>query len=210
MKDLPLINILIRTSNRPKSFARCIQSVLQSGYENLKILVSADNSGTEEYVRGQGFNPTRVIRNNNPLLTAPYNLYLNDLLKQVKTGWILILDDDDMLVPGSLKELGGVIANADPDKIPVIITRMQWPNGRVIPEQEYWTKAPERKHIGMPCVVFHHKLIPQVKFDGMKAGDYRLARILWNARYGHCFFDKILVNVGNTGNMGRPNDIGNA
>lgn len=202
MSNTPLINLLIRTSNRPKSFARCLASVQNQNYGNLNILVSADNEGTAEYVRAHGIEPVMVRKDRNPLVTGPYNLYLNTLLEQVKDGWILILDDDDHLAPESLTRLSSSLIDA---MCPVFV-RMEWPNGRVIPEEEYWMYEPQRKHIGMPCIVFHHKLKNLVKFDGMKGADFRLANKFWKL-LNIIWKDLVVVNVGNTGNGGRPIDI---
>lgn len=46
-----LINILIRTSNRPNGFARIIDNIRSQTYKNYRIIVSVDNDETEEYVR---------------------------------------------------------------------------------------------------------------------------------------------------------------
>lgn len=197
------ITILIRTSNRPKSFRRCIKSILHQKYPHINLLVSADNAATKNYVEDLNILPVEVRKNTSA--KAPYNLYLNDLLSRVEQGWLLILDDDDTLAPDAIKTL--IDNKAFDDTSALVLTTMIWPDGRTIPEAEYLGKPPVRKHIGMPCFMVHTSNKHLLKFDGNKAADYRMAVKLYPRFSKKVLISKPIVHVGNTGNNGKPIDI---
>lgn len=201
----PLINILVRTSNRPKYFRKCIQSIRTQSYHNYRIIVSVDNDLTEEYVKPYGLDYIRVQKLYPTAdQTAPYNLYINQLMKQVDRGWILILDDDDTLANSFV--LDNIAQNAS-SSMSLLIWRMLWPTGRVIPDDTYWGKLPQRTFIGMPCFAFHKKWADQYQFDGMKAGDLRFFHQLYKAHINKIWIDEIMIKTGNTGLKGKPIDL---
>lgn len=93
------INILIRTSNRPVYFRKCIQSIIGQEYENYRIIICYDKEESLSYLKEY---------ENNPKITYfpvsvesgekyKFNLYCNRLMDKVDDGWIMFLDDDDML-----------------------------------------------------------------------------------------------------------------
>lgn len=92
------INILIRTSNRPKCFKNNINSILKQNYNNLKLFISYDNNYTKEYILKEldskelDYEIIEVTANNNKY---NYNDYCNHLLNKVNDGYIIFLDDDD-------------------------------------------------------------------------------------------------------------------
>ena len=92
------LNILIRTSNRPKYFEKCIKSILEQNYSNYHIYICYDKEESLEYLIH--------YKNHSQITYFPvnveskekykFNLYCNILMECVKDGWILFLDDDDM------------------------------------------------------------------------------------------------------------------
>lgn len=202
-----MINILIRTSGRPVMFARCMASIAsQREVEGrIRVIVSTDDKQSYKYadiyktLYAKRI-PVTVVKVEKQLKTeihtAPWNLYLNSLIKEVKEGWIFILDDDDELA--HVNVLKTLLREAD-NEMKLILCRMTWPNGRVIPEDMYFGKDPERKHIGMPCFMFHSVHKHHVRFDGMRAGDYRMAIQLFGLLKHRVLIRKPVVRVGNTG-----------
>lgn len=102
----PQVNILVRTSNRPNYLHDCLQSIWNQTYPNIKVWLHSEGTcGFEENVDVCVINNCPTIRNNNKTYQdrghtckhAPYNLYLNTLSKMVDNGYIMYLDDDDML-----------------------------------------------------------------------------------------------------------------
>ena len=96
-----LINILIRTSNRPKSFKINIESICSQNYKNKNLIISYDNKETYNYV----LDTLKDIKIDYKLIEVSkteeyysYNDYCNKLLDNVCDGYVIFLDDDDKLL----------------------------------------------------------------------------------------------------------------
>ena len=137
-----LINILTRTSNRPAGFRLCRQSIVNQTYKNIKHFVSYEDEKSLEYINDQEIIKIKVekekkglIKNEKGYLYAPYNLYLNKLISNIKEGWILFLDDDDNLFHNKvIEEVVKEIQKGDEDTI--YIWQMRYPNGLVLPPND--------------------------------------------------------------------------
>ena len=92
-----LINILIRTSNRPEYFKNCIESILKQNYQNYRIYICYDKKESLDYL--EPFKDYANIEYFFITVDSPekykFNLYLNTLMERVKDGYIIFLDDDD-------------------------------------------------------------------------------------------------------------------
>jgi len=186
-------------------FARCMASIAaQKGNVEINIIVSYDDDNTKDYVlKYDIITAVKVVKRvfNKPphFYTAPWNLYLNDMILLAKPGWVLILDDDDVLAHERvLRELAINLK----DTRSLVLTRMEWPNGRIIPGEDYFGKEPVRKHIGMPCFCWHTDYNNLVKFDGLRAGDYRVVAMLYKKIPKHILISRPIVRTGNTGLVG--------
>jgi hypothetical protein len=93
-----LFNVLIRTSNRPENFMRCIESVLDQKYTNYKVYVCHDKIESLDYLDTFKDNDKiecfQVFTESNEKYR--FNLYCNQLMDKVKKGYVIFLDDDDM------------------------------------------------------------------------------------------------------------------
>lgn len=203
----PLLNILIRTSNRPNYFHRLIHNIENQSYKNYRLIISADTPETKRYVERAGYNHTPVIRlSRNKNQTFPWNLYLNTLMDQVTEGWIMFMDDDDLYADNTAFELITAFLG---DENSMLVWRLCFPDGRHVPALDYMGKTPfTRKQIAMPCFAFHSKWKNRVRFDGQRAGDFRMAnqlqqflKVIW--------LDHALVMLDNFGNVGRTVDLKN-
>ena len=92
------ITILVRTCYRPLLFKRCIESILQQNYSNVRIVICYDNEKAKNYI--EPF--TSKINNCNAFYYTvesnekyKFNLYCNKLLSKVTSGYCLYLDDDN-------------------------------------------------------------------------------------------------------------------
>lgn len=89
------VYILIRTSGRPRFFKAMMASIKAQTYRKIITIVHTDNPG-DTYVWGD-----IIVRGTpKPGCRAPYNLYMNTLIKAVckqDPGWVYMLDDDDAL-----------------------------------------------------------------------------------------------------------------
>ena len=98
LREEKRLNILIRTSNRPENFKECIKSVLNQKYKNYKVYVCYDKKESLEYLNNyKNFNKIEYFYvNSTSDEKYKFNLYCNDLLSEVKKGYVIFLDDDDM------------------------------------------------------------------------------------------------------------------
>jgi glycosyltransferase involved in cell wall biosynthesis len=197
------INMLIRTSHREQQFKRCLESVRGQTYNNINILVSTDDDMTAKYVEKCGILPVKVKKRiKTEIETSPWNAYLNDLIAQVKGGWIFILDDDDYLID---KDVLTNLVKYLADDNSIYFFRMRWPNGRVIPsDQNFQARQAVRKDIGMPCFTFHAKHKHKIAFKPMKQGDYDYISRLMTVIKKYHWLNLIVTQTGNTGLNGKP------
>lgn len=196
------INVLIRTSGRKSLYTRCLNSVRSQTYKQVNIVVCADDAASAKYVKESGIDPVVVKkRPRTETETAPWNAYLNDLTARVKGGWIYFLDDDDMMHdPQVLAKLAVHLK----DDNAIYFVRMIWPNGRVIPSTDNFTKNQiVRRDIGMPCFIFHAKHKHKLAFQPVKQGDFHFISRFVTIVKRHHWLNLIITKTGNTGANGK-------
>jgi hypothetical protein len=148
LMQAPLINILIRTHQRPTLFQRCLASVQSQNYPNIRVIVSTDCECN--YVPDWC---ERIKVMPHPELEYGYDLYVNDLKAQVTDGWMLILDDDEVLSPNCLSKL---TLNSC-----AIIVQLDY-MGNILPIDAQIKPG----RIGMPCIILHHSLKDLIDMKG--------------------------------------------
>lgn len=163
----PVINILIRTSNRPVLFARCLASIQKQTYKNYRIIIGYDDDGAQLYIPDA---LEQYYMKADINLPYHYDQYCNTLKLWVTDGWFFFLDDDDMLTrPTILEELAPHL------KYPYQAIICQFlRNGNPKPQRHYIrNRVVAEGKIGLPCLVLHSKHKALSGLDGQKAGDYR-------------------------------------
>ena len=213
----PLINILTRTSNRPNGFDICVNSIKNQTYENINHIVSYDDDLDLNYINNYNvskikINREEIIKNdksvtpNNPnFWFSPHNLYCNSLLDEVKDGYIMFLDDDDMLLHENVIE---VIVNNIVDEDTILIWKMQYPDGRLLPDSNsYNTKNIKLGGIGSPCFLFHSKWKDFYRWDAYKCGDYRFLEKLYKKIPNNKWINSPFIKLNNSGGLGKKEDI---
>ncbi len=156
MSEFPLINILIRTSNRSKEFSRCLDSIIKQDYPNIRIIIGYDNLQALRYIpKGLEAYPVNADR------TIPffYDLYIPQLMEYITDGYMLIQDDDDILQPNVLSQL--------PLEGPGLIVQLQRGNNIVPKDLRF-----QRGMVGFPCLILHHSLKSVAPISGHSACDY--------------------------------------
>lgn len=103
----PLISICIPTCERPRMLAEALRSCIEQRYRPLEILVgddsrSDDSAAVVERLRGE-FDGRLVYLRNTPALKQARNV--NRLFEHAAGDRLLLLHDDDLLVPGALETL---------------------------------------------------------------------------------------------------------
>lgn len=146
----PLINILIRTSNQPNLFSRCIRSVDQQSYKNIRVIVSYDQD--IDYLPSN-VETIRVERGEGKFF---YNDYCNVLKSMVTEGYFFFLDTDDFLEHSNvLSFLSHHLQQHGEDKAYIV---QMFRNNKPKPNNYYMDRRQIGSgHIGLPCLVLHSK-----------------------------------------------------
>tara|TARA_R110000851_G_scaffold158676_4_gene301749 strand:+ start:1174 stop:1830 length:657 start_codon:yes stop_codon:yes gene_type:complete len=211
------INILTRTSNRPKGFEICANSVKNQTYKNINHLVCYDNDGDLSYINDFDVNKIKIDReliikndtsvnpNNPSFWVSPHNLYCNELMDKVDDGWLMFLDDDDMLLNNTVIE--EIVSNIV-DEGTMLLWQMRYPTGRLLPNEDSFKSETIRLGgIGSPCFLFHSKWKDKSRWDAYKCGDFRFLQKLYGEIPNKKWIKKPLIQLNNSGGHGKKIDI---
>ena len=172
--DKILINILTRTGSRENCFKNLEKSINYQSYKNIRHIKSNDNNDCKFINDNDVFNVDKVKRYNHH--HCPYNSYLNTLKNKVKSGWILVLDDDSKLVDNNfIKNITEKIKKEKDAKI-IIFDSLIDKNKRVLPnfdnlaENKFNCNKIKYAQIDMCCMIFHHSV--DIDFGDSCGGDY--------------------------------------
>lgn len=143
MEEKPLINILIRTSNRKRDFLRCLKSITDQDYPNIRIIIGYDNEKALEYIP-KGLEAYFVTADRD--LPFFYDEYLPQLMNYVEDGYIICADDDDLLI-------NNTVLSQLPLQGPGLVVQLQRGNNIVPKDLNFRTGG-----IGFPCLILHHSL----------------------------------------------------
>jgi len=187
-----MISILIRTSNRPIYFAHCMDSIKAQTSNDYRVIVG--NDANEFYCHpdvaypaarstGRYLHLARGVKT----LHFPYNLYLNELMKEVKEGWVMVLDDDDMFACDDAIDM--ILAKCT-DETKAVFWRVNV-GGRIVPKD---FGRPKVKDISMIGFCFHSKFAPLFRYDEYKQCDYRIADRIYSL-LDCVYIDKVLTKT---------------
>jgi len=213
MDSKPIVNILTRTSSRPKYFKNCIESIKNQTYSNINHIISVDDDESEIYVKQYTSNYIRVKKYTGDIpkmkdrKAAPYNLYLNDLRKQVKDGWIMFLDDDDMFLENNaIEEIINAVRNEDD----LVFWKVRFPNRIIPPDALFDQRKIALNHFSMIGFMYHKIHDDKAQFDYLSGGDYFYISQLGPKIPNSIWMDKIYTGIqrNNTmGGFGRKDDL---
>jgi hypothetical protein len=196
----PVINILTRTFKRPRSFARCQESIMAQTYTKGEGKFN-DRSMKINHIVGSEtdcpYYPQAIKLKKKEGKFLPWNLHLNDLGKKVKTGWVMYLDDDDMLMRDtSIEEMVAEIDHEDQ----LLIWKVRistW----TAPNEKHFGKVIKKGQVSGIGVLFHSKHLP-VPWEARPAGDFHVIEHL-SKKLEVKWVDKVL-----TGTQGGKNHHG--
>lgn len=215
--DEYLINILTRTSGRSKGFKTCYNSIHNQSYKKVRHIVSYDCDQDLDYLENFNVDLIKVdledlvqkdtSQNPGDQPYFPYNLYCNELMKEVNQGWVLFLDDDDMLAHKHvLAEIVTKLKTASKETL--WLWQMKYPDGRVKPWLSLLLKKEIRlRQIGSPCFMFHSKYKMEVPWDAYKCADYRFVKELSEIIPHIKVIAKPMILLNNFGGKGKRKDI---
>lgn len=160
-----LINILLRTHNRPQGFKRMLESIRNQTYKNYKLIISVDNDKTEDYVKNHGIlDYLRLIPDRN--MPYPADFYFNALISEAKEGFVWCVDDDDFLPHEKVLEV--ISKNIESDMISIF--KMQ--GNTILPGPDVFGKLIQVCQIGTPCFVVPVEFAGRAKWKGESGSDY--------------------------------------
>jgi hypothetical protein len=213
----PSINIITRTSNRPKGFERNYLSIKNQTYDNINHIVIYDNQNDfDDYVsKYDGITPIGIDREklkndysgpffyNKYFWPSYHNLYFNPVLKTIEDGWIIFLDDDDYFKDEYTVE---TIANLLVDEDTIYIWKMLVGDSNVIPrDNAFETKKIELGNIGGSCFTVHSKWGKNIEWDAFKCADFRYINSLDKMVPHKKWIDEIFIIVPHSG-FGKKRD----
>jgi len=199
-----MINILIRTCNRPNYFKGLYKSITSQTYKQIRQIVSYDNKRDLGYIPND-WDSFLMKRPDKSIGTFPYNLYENKLMEQVTKGWVMFLDDDDQFID---KDSLSTIASHAKTKNDLLLWRVQIHN-RIVPENNNWEKLPvKRCHISGIGFMFHKKYIKFGQWNANKGSDYRVIYNLTQKIPNIIWIDKVLTSLQQRGNGKRVQGMG--
>lgn len=161
-------NILIRTSMRPEFFKLCINSILTQKYNNYHIYICYDNTESLSYLNQYKLtkNITFFFIENDSTEKYKFNLYNNTLMDMVNDGFIMFLDDDDVLTHNlCLKIINENII----DENSILIWKFMRPDKLVYPKNIYDIKIGE---IDTTSLCFNCKYKNLSKWSDKQCGDF--------------------------------------
>lgn len=158
-----MLTFLIRTSYRPKQFARCIASIPVTA----NIIVSYDDARAVRYLSEckRNFKAWYVQPNQQPYY---YNTYCNLLLELVKYDHCIFLDDDDTFInyPQGIE-----------DGISYIVPFMRG-NFEKPDLARRRQKLIQPGYIGLPCLILWHEHKKYINFEAREDADYQVIKHL--------------------------------
>jgi glycosyltransferase involved in cell wall biosynthesis len=127
MTSSPLINVIIPTRERADVLRSTLATVTMQDYANLRILVS-DNASTDDTatVVERAADPRIVYLNTGRRLSMTHNWEF--ALNAVEDGWVVVIGDDDGLLPGGIAELARLIERTGSLAIRSRMCTYDWPS----------------------------------------------------------------------------------
>jgi glycosyltransferase involved in cell wall biosynthesis len=206
--EKPLINILTRTSGRPKYFQKCFESVNNQTYKNINHLISVDDDFSEEYVKKYTDNYIRVekFKGNIPNIDktgtrrkAPYNLYCNSLKNRVTEGWVMFLDDDDeFLKATALEEISEYLK----DENSLLLWKVKFPNTIIPNDSLFKKKIVMMNNISAIGFMYNKKWNKFADWDYFSGGDFVVIDRLYKNLPNSIWIDEIYTSIQRNDSMG--------
>lgn len=177
-------------------------------YPNIVHIVSYDTDGTRDYLKDYDNLQLVPVTRRERLRHAhfPYNLYCNQMHKEItKEGWVMYLDDDDLFTSAdAVSKISKYFGN--PDNL--IVWKVQFPYGTE-PSNRYFKRSVKQSGFPAICFCFHTKWLQYAVWDDMKGSDSRVAHALSKAIPKVVWIDDVLTKINYTegsGGYGRRED----
>lgn len=117
--SLPKINIITRTGTRENCFKILKKSIEAQTYKNYVHYKTNDNIHNT-FLKNEPnvIDVTHLKKKKTRQNLCPYNLYLNEAIKMIDDGWVIIIDDDAKFVNNQfLNHLALVCSKKNPNEV---------------------------------------------------------------------------------------------
>ena len=205
----PILNILIRTGNRPTLFRSCMDSVARQEYPRIRVHVSYDTPESLAYLDGFpdiSLVPVSPLRD----VSYFYNLYCNDLLSCVEGDWIMFLDDDECFCDSRAVSAIIQAIMTENDTSCIFVWKFLRADALIFPKNE---KDIQFGEIDTCSFCFHHSLWCQSgrpEWSARAGGDYHFFKQLLHSHSHLRLVDRLLtttIQKDRIGNHGRLVEI---
>ncbi len=191
--------ILLRTSNRPKFFKNCMDSIKAQDYPKIVTIVHSDDV-KDKYVTGDII--IRAEREPKSKGNAPYNLYNNTLLQAIpddKQGYYFFVDDDDMYYDSTV--ISKAMKSAKRDCINVVKVQ-RW-------NETIWPKTWRgQKSFQTECFFLHTDHKNRALWWAQKGGDHYYSKQLTGQLQINWIEDLIICKAQEGKGNGKRFDLG--
>lgn len=187
-----MLHVITRTSNRPKFFKICYESVHSQTYPELNHIVLSDDP-KDTYV--YEYNNINII-NLDRTKFSHFELYLNEAIKIIpENDYFCVIDDDDFYTtPESLAIGMKALQDADGD----IVFWKSRAACATVPEPNYWKKALPMGQLAMFAWIVKKEFTRNLQFNPMYGGDHDFIDRVVDGRWEtpHCVWvDQLLAST---------------
>lgn len=187
----------MRTNLRPKGFTKQLERLRKQGAD--RVLVSVHNETSLRYVQRLVSEADIVRVETTSSSPFKYNLYMNDLIDRVTTGFVWCVDDDDVIADNAIAIIRRAV-----DIDTFYMFRVKY-FGSLLPL--HWHDAaslvtasePSTPTISTCNFVVHHTWAKQVKWDDMNGADLRFAQGLMKLIPNISWTNEVIYHVETTG-----------
>lgn len=185
--------ILTRSGNRKECFFNLKNSLEKQTYKNYIHLISNDNI-ENTFLKNEKnvIHIHHLKKRKRNVHHCPYNIYLNELIKEIKTdGWVLIMDDDSKFIRDNyLEQLSKICDKTNKNHILILKTFLG----------KYKTKFPSSddlqfRTVDMSNLCIHSSVLKQFIFNDKCGGDYRLIQKLKEKEYYFKFTKLLSIGI---------------
>jgi len=183
--EKPKVNILTRASNRANYIDGLMNSIYFQKYKNVQSILGIEKGAVDTYTYKYNAYSTyydrievdKTLHKNTQNYGAhfPYNLYLNEMAKEVKEGWVIYLDDDDIFINNNALD---TITNSITGEDDLILWRVKI-GSIIVPSDEHFGCEPVVKDISGIGFMFNSKHLKDVTWTEWRRGDYRVISELY-------------------------------
>jgi hypothetical protein len=195
------VYILIRTSGRPRYFARMMETIKEQTYKNIVTIVHSDDP-RDEYVTGD-----MIIHGaayGQEFGDGTYNLYNNRLLKSIPEGegWYHFIDDDDLYASPDVIER--LVASSKRDHVNVARVQRIRGGKKVV----YPNKWGRQRSYQTECFFLHTDHRKRAKWWGNTGGDHYYSKQLTRVLPINWIDDLLICKAQEAKGCGKKLDLG--